>query len=139
MTGSHDRCDDVAAILTPYPERAAGTDANDYEVVFAEAHEERVALAEQLRTASDNEGQDPVLRALRDVHNRLAEAERDRRRLLAYARSFIQPRPYPLRDLSSAVGLSPSSVRTAYALDDIDAVAYLVGRRPAPSPPGEDD
>ena len=124
-----DVCDEVAAILVPYPEWA-GRDADTYAVVFAAAHEERVALAEELRAAWDEDGQDPVLHALHQAHRRLAEAERDRRRLLAYACSFVRPRPYPLPDLGSAAGLSASAVRSAYLQDDTDAVADLVGRRP---------
>jgi hypothetical protein len=53
------------------------------------------------------------------------------RRLLAYAREFVRPRPYPLRDLAEAGGMSASSVRTAFTTEDVDQIAHILGRRPA--------
>lgn len=134
---SFDACDEVAAILVPYPTRQ-GLDGDAYGRAVATAHEERVALAEDLRRSLHDDGQDPLLHTVRQTHQRIEDAQADLRRLLAYARRFVRPRPYPLRDLGQAGGMSASSARTAYAPEDVDAVARLLGRNQVPGGTADD-
>ncbi|MFD4723049.1 hypothetical protein ACFWOY_31370 [Streptomyces sp. NPDC058423] len=67
------------------------------------------------------------LAALRSIRDQF---DRDIREYLAYAREFTRPRPYTLAVLAEAAGMSVSGVRTAYTLDDLDAVAHALGRAP---------
>ncbi|WP_436523390.1 hypothetical protein [Actinoplanes sp. HUAS TT8] len=60
------------------------------------------------------------LRAQRDV------IDCQMRRVVAYAREHVKPRPYPLADLAEASGLSISGVRTFYSPDDTALVAPLL-------------
>jgi hypothetical protein len=57
----------------------------------------------------------------------LAEARRRVRLLFAFAREVVGPRPYRLRDLAAASGLSVSGVRTAYGPEDVSEVRRIVG------------
>lgn len=52
------------------------------------------------------------------------------RLLVAYAREFVRPQPYPLKDLARAAGLSISGVRIAYDEDEIREVGELTGDKP---------
>jgi hypothetical protein len=70
---------------------------------------------------------DPLLAALADAAQRKQRADHQIRLLLAYAREHTQPRPYRLADLAQAAGMSISGIRTAYAQDDIDHAALLLG------------
>ncbi|POM25741.1 hypothetical protein BTM25_01240 [Actinomadura rubteroloni] len=126
---SVDICDEIAAILVPYPTRGQmGGDA--YGQAAAVAHEERLVVADGLRRALVDNDQDPLHTALSQAVARIRAAESDRLLLLAYARRFTRPRPYPLRDLKETAELSASSIRTAYNDDDVATVAERVGRRP---------
>jgi hypothetical protein len=61
----------------------------------------------------------------------VAAKEVDRERLLlAYAREFVGPRPYPLDDLAQAVQMSIPGVRTGYGDAEVDEVERLTGERP---------
>ena len=66
---------------------------------------------------------DEVARAAAD----LAGARRRMRLLVAYAREVVGPRPYRLRDLAAASGLSVSGVRTAYGPEDVSEVHRVIG------------
>jgi hypothetical protein len=48
------------------------------------------------------------------------------RRVIAYAREHVKPRPYRLADLAEAAGISISGVCTAYRPDDTAIVAPLL-------------
>lgn len=62
-----------------------------------------------------------VLGDLAEISSRIAELERLRRELIAYARHHARPRPYLLKDLAHATGMSISGVRSAYTRADVDA------------------
>ena len=96
----------------------------------AEAEEDRAGLAGQLRLARDEAGADPLLALVEQARDRMLAAERDLRLLLAYAREFAGPRPYRLKDLARAAGMSISGVRTAYDADEIGEVAAITGLAP---------
>lgn len=49
-----------------------------------------------------------------------------RRKLIAYARHLVVPRPYTLASLAEASGMSISGVRTAYTDQDIAVVVDLL-------------
>jgi hypothetical protein len=100
------------------PEEARGE-------AWGQAEEERGELAENLRLASDEGGEDPLLTALARARDRMLAAERDLRLLIAYAREFTEPRPYRLDDLARAAGMS-----TAYDNDEISNVAEITGLAP---------
>jgi len=129
MVESFDTCDEIAALLHPYPTRA-GLDGDAYSRAVATVHEHRVALAEELRRSLQGGEQDPLLHAVQEARRRTEEAQADMRRLMAYARRFTRPRPYPLRDLGEAGGMSASSVRTFYGPQDVEEVAQLLSRNP---------
>ncbi|GAA1594124.1 hypothetical protein GCM10009678_90350 [Actinomadura kijaniata] len=77
---------------------------------------------------------DPVLDRLRDAARRRAQADREIRALLAYARHFTRPRPYRLADLATATGMSISGVRGAYTARDVELIADLFANRAARLP-----
>lgn len=68
------------------------------------------------------------LAAARDRRDR---ADRLLRRLVAYARTQVHPRPYRLADLAAA-GMSISGVRICYRQADVAAVRALL-QSPPPS------
>lgn len=137
MPESLDICDEIAAILIPYPTRQ-GLDGDAYSRAVATAHEHRVTLAEDLRRSLHDDDLDPLLHTVRETRRRIEDAQADMRRLLAYARRFIRPRPYPLRDLGQASGMSASSARTAYGPHDVESVAQLLGRNPVADSAADD-
>ena len=63
-----------------------------------------------------------MLTSLRAARARMLAAELEMRRLIAYAREFVRPRPYTLADLAEAAGMSISGIRTAYDDDEIGFV-----------------
>jgi hypothetical protein len=81
-----------------------------------------------------NHDTDPLLDAIHTARQRALQAEEDLRSLIAYAREFTYPRPYMLRDLADAAGLSISGVRISYDTDDIRHVSELLGRPPTTAP-----
>ncbi|MCP2341021.1 hypothetical protein [Actinomadura rupiterrae] len=65
---------------------------------------------------------DPLLDALVQARQRIEQATLEMRILLALGREFTAPRPYTLKQLAQAAGLSLSGVRTAYGPREL---AYL--------------
>jgi AraC-like DNA-binding protein len=130
-----DRFDDIAAILVRGPEpdehddRAEGLTAAELAALL---ERRRQQVAERLRVAARHRrpDADPVLATLAGLRRQRLEAESATRLLLAYAREFIEPRPYRLIDLADAAGMSISGVRTAYARDEVDLVAALIDQPP---------
>lgn len=128
---AHDMCADIAALLNPYPLPADDDpDVDTYGVPTAQADEEREEMAESLRTAWSEGGEDPLLSMLAHLRRQRLRLEEDMRLLIAYARRFTHPRPYKLIDLANATGMSISGVRTAYEADEIGQVAEILGRPP---------
>jgi len=52
------------------------------------------------------------------------------RLLLAYAREFVRPQPYQLKDLARAASMSISGVRIAYDEDEVHELIALTGVKP---------
>ena len=130
----NDICAHVAAILRPLPDPPRPDDDPSYaEVGYAEAlervHLEREELAEQMRDEWEHDA-DPVLAEISTQREKMLDAERTMRLLIAYAREYVRPRPYRLEDLASAAGMSISGVRTAYDDDEVERVAELTGQQP---------
>jgi hypothetical protein len=127
-----DFCDEIAAIVHPLPAREQVHAADVYDEVCLEIERERETTAAELRTLWEvrDEGGDPLLSSLARLYRERVEAEAGIRRLLAYAREFTRPKPYPLTDLADAAGMSFSGVRTAYSQSEVDFVAEQIGRRP---------
>src|SRR5437899_2077727 len=109
--------EEVAAILHPL---ASADDAGAHE--HGQVEDERRVEAEQLELSWVHGGEDPVLTSLRAARARMLAAELEMRRLIAYAREFVRPRPYTLADLAEAAGMSISGIRTAYDDDEIGFV-----------------
>lgn len=124
---TRDMINNITGILTR-PELDGMPDARGSARDHAEA--ERKDLAENLRLARDEGGEDPLLTCLVRARDRMLAAERDLRLLIAYAREFTEPRPYRLDDLARAAGMSISGVRTAYDDDEISQVAEITGLVP---------
>ena len=78
------------------------------------------------------DGTDRVLTDIAEAARIRREAEQRLRYLIAYAREFVQPRPYTLADLARAAGLSISGIRTTYGPTEIAAIATVLHR---PCPP----
>lgn len=121
MARTRDICDEVAAILMPDRDKTDGPDAEEHK-----AHRDR--LAQHLRLAWEEEGEDPLLAGVRSARLRKLQAEQEIRNLITYAREFIGPKPYKLVELAEAAGLSISGVRIAYEQDDIAQVAEAINR-----------
>lgn len=124
MSSKRDIYDEIAILLHPDDLASADEPAVEDEIVRL-----REGAATELRNASDLEGRDPVLLALYAAWQRRLAAEQDMRRLIAYAREFVRPRPYKLIDLARSCGMSISGIRTAYAQDEIDEVSRALKRR----------
>jgi hypothetical protein len=135
-----DVCDHVAAMLHPMPTPGQVPD-EVFDDVVDQVGQDREREAGGLRLAWEETGHDPLLSALSGLARQRAEIEDHIRVLLAYARTFAHPRPYPLTDLAVAAGMSFSGVRTAYHDDHVTAVADRTGlrppRRPGPAEPAE--
>jgi hypothetical protein len=125
---TRDLIDNITVILT-WPGLADDQGEVDG-AVWAHAEEERAELAENLRLARDEGGEDPLLTSLERARDRMLAAERDLRLLIAYAREFAEPRPYRLEDLARAAGMSISGVRTAYDHDEIAQIADMTALQP---------
>ncbi|GLZ77295.1 hypothetical protein Afil01_21020 [Actinorhabdospora filicis] len=126
--------DDIAAILHPRPEPPGDVRipavAEYYTALLQDVSARREKLIADLRVAWDRGGVDPLLAALEESRARREAAENDIRKLLAYAREFVAPRPYTLKALAEASGLSFSGVRTAYGEEHVEAAAEATGSRP---------
>jgi hypothetical protein len=125
---TRDLIDNITTILT-WPDLDGQPD-DVHGDVWDRAEEERAELAEGLRLARDEGGEDPLLTSLARARERMLAAERDLRLLLAYAREFAEPRPYRLDDLARAAGMSLSGIRTAYDGDEVTRVAEITGLEP---------
>ena len=138
MAGGTDIFDHLAAIVCPAPLPADEDDPDgaldeqrqrDAEARELWADQERndYRLAEEAGADVDI---DPLLIELRRAVRDRDEAQRRMLRLLAYAREFVRPRPYPLTELGAAADLSTSGVRKSYDQAVIDDVARRTGARP---------
>jgi hypothetical protein len=134
---ANDICADIAALLTPMPERLdldTTGDRDVYDDVYndmaQEAWQERESLAEALRLSWQEEGADPLLSTLADLRQQRLRLEANMRLLMAYGRRFTHPRPYKLIDLANAAGLSISGVRVAFDDDEITQAAEILRRPP---------
>lgn len=67
-----------------------------------------------------------LLNYLTELRSHRDAIDRQMRRVIAYAREHVKPRPYRLADLAEASGYSISGVRTAYSPDDTAIVAPLL-------------
>lgn len=129
---------DIAALLNPYPlPPDDDPDVDTFGVPTAQVDEDREDMAESLRTAWSEGGEDPLLSALADLRRQRLRLEEELRLLIAYARRFTHPRPYRLIDLANATGMSISGVRTAYEADEVGQVAEILGRLPVDQMGGE--
>src|SRR6266487_1964664 len=124
-----DLCDHVAALLHPLPRPSRRRD-DAYDEARHQVEQEREETAEQLRTAWEETGADPVLSTLAGLRRQQVQTEATIRALLAYAREYAHPRPYTLVDLADAAGMSFSGVRTAYHDEEVAEVAARTGLRP---------
>lgn len=90
----------------------------------------RVLVAARLRDTAavvGFYGHDPLLTTLAGLRRPRLELDAAIRRLLAYGREFVRPRPYRLVDLADAAGMSISGVRTAYDAEDVAQVTASTG------------
>lgn len=128
---------DVASILHPLPELPDGADEHEVEAWQAVAHEverDRELAERELGLAWDEDQQQhPLIREIEAAREDMLRAEKRRRLLVAYGREFVGPRPFRLEDLARAAGMSISGVRTAYAEDEVDEVARLIGAQAPPA------
>ena len=142
---SRDIFEAVTAITHPLPDagRFAATNTHrspdDLDMVFTEvleqAHQQREEYLNQLRNSAEHAAErdeefDPLLAEIERCRDQMLAAERQMRLLVAYAREFVRPQPYPLKDLARAAGLSVSGVRIAYDEDEIREVGELTGDKP---------
>jgi hypothetical protein len=125
--------DDLAALHTAMPESVGGNPQIG-EDVLGDAQEqvrhEREEHAEQLRLLWDEQDVDPVLSEIRAARAAMLAAEQRLHLLIAFAREYVSPRPYPLEEIATAAGMSISGVRTCYDEEEVAVVAQLTGRKP---------
>lgn len=118
--------DDLAQKVGIDPQRLARRRARDAA--------ERQAFAAELAAAAGG-GEDLLLYALWTTAEELEVLDARRRRLIAYAREWVSPRPYTLEDLAEASGMSISGVRTAYGAAERETVTTILGRLGRPGTP----
>lgn len=128
---AHALLDDIAAILHPRPEPPGDVRipaiADYYSAQLQDVTAKREKLIADLHLAWTRAGVDPLLAALEEARARREAAENDTRNLLAYARELVTPRPYTLKALAEATGLSFSGVRTAYGEEHVTAAEKATG------------
>lgn len=128
-----DIIDDIASILYPLAPRPTNDPHADewYSDYCQQVTDKREDFSHNLRTAWEVEDDlDPLLSAISEARSRKAAAEEDIRKLIAYGREFVKPRPYRLVDLASASGMSISGTRTAYQHREVATVAENTGATP---------
>ncbi|WP_199543032.1 hypothetical protein, partial [Prauserella sp. PE36] len=103
---------------------------HDDQVTYAER--QRDSFEEEIRMQIEHSEHyfDPVLYEIRRAQHEMREAEHRMRLLVAYGREFVTPRPYQLKELAEATGMSISGTRSAYDEDEISQVADRLGRPP---------
>lgn len=128
MNSGDKTCDALAAIRLPLPE-SNGPDDQGWEEAVQATYEDREHFATNLQLAWDDGGFDPVLGEIEDARRQMLAAEHRLHLLVAFAREFVTPRPYPLEQIAEAAGMSISGVRTCYDDDDVALVAATTGHR----------
>lgn len=132
--------DDLVDILHPYPDPPAdGADDNirdAHDAEYSDIADRRGEFEDGVRLTEEQADYffDPLLAEITAARREMREAEARLRLLIAYGREFVTPRPYPLKDLAEAAGMSISGTRSAYADDEITDVAHRLGRQPRPRP-----
>jgi hypothetical protein len=122
--------EELAKVLIPEPAQGPDEDQKDYAARAGEVRKARKALVGELTmAAAASPTDDPVLARLEELATQRREIQRQMRLITAYAREFVRPEPYRLRALSDAAGLSISSIRTIYNMEDKITVATRIGRR----------
>ncbi|SDN13193.1 hypothetical protein SAMN04488074_1361, partial [Lentzea albidocapillata subsp. violacea] len=86
-------------------------------------------LRGEIEAAWEGGDVDPLIGELANAAAQIRAAEKRRRLLLAYAREFVEPRPYTLDTLAKAASMSVSGVRTAYDDEEIYVVAKRIGAK----------
>ncbi|MET7489366.1 winged helix-turn-helix domain-containing protein [Streptomyces sp. NPDC005538] len=127
-----DLCESIAVLLVPIPSN--DEQCGDPDDVLEALLQERRATAERLWTIWEGADEDPLLVALSEAHWRRRQADHEVRRLLAFGREFVRPRPYELAVLAEAGGLSASGAKTAYKAHHVAEVAAALGRSPVRRP-----
>jgi hypothetical protein len=131
---------DLAALLHPRP--TPDVDSGLDEVVLADVDQQvaddRADFRHHAELAWEDSDTDPVLTQIAAARGRIREAEAELRLLLAYAREYVQPRPYRLQDLADAAAMSTSGVRTAYGETELAILTERLGRRPRRRQPDHD-
>ncbi|WP_043624846.1 hypothetical protein [Nonomuraea candida] len=122
--------EELARVLIPEPAKEPGEDTHDYAERAKKAREARMALIGELTMAAQaSPTEDPVLARLEELAAQRKEIQRQVRLITTYAREFVRPEPYRLRALARAAGLSISTIRTAYDMEDKILVATRIGRK----------
>lgn len=139
----------VAAIAHPLPDADEFAAANQHligdvlEDVLNDARmevaQEREQAAAELREHAEHAADggdyfDPLLAELAYCRAQMLRYERMTRLLIAYAREYVRPQPYQLKDLAQAAGMSISGVRIAYDDDEVREVGELTGDKPRRPP-----
>src|SRR5262249_54841511 len=79
------------------------------------------------------DGTDRVLTEVAELARQRREVDRRLRYLVAYARQFVDPRPYKLVDRPTAAGLSISGVRILYGDTEVHTIASALNRANLPA------
>ena len=132
MTG--DIFDQVAALVhPPTPPQRGEEPTTASEVAAAEVERRRADTAASLRAAWDSGDVDPLLAEVHRARQDKYEADQRLRLLVAFAREYVSPRPYPAAVLAEAAGLANhSSIRSFYGDNEIDAVGEITGSKRVP-------
>lgn len=129
---------DVVNLTYPMPDPPDGdADENERDGHWAwsqEVEAQRRALEAQLRPAWEEADADPLIRQLGSIRREMDDLEEQLRRLLAYGREFVGPRPYTLDQLAGPARMSISGVRQAYGDHEIAEVTRITGARPRNRP-----
>lgn len=127
-----DLIEDIVALLHPMPFSPANAVDVEQEAIAWQREQiirERKDTDARLRRLWDQTDIDPLLHVLDEQRRIRDEVEARIRHVVAYAREFVAPRPYPLEALAPSLGVSPSAVRGSYDHRDVEQVAEVTGRR----------
>ncbi|GAA3645328.1 hypothetical protein GCM10022224_004910 [Nonomuraea antimicrobica] len=122
--------EELARVLVPEPVRHDDESDKEYTGRAEAARKARKAAVGELTMAAEaSPTEDPVLARLAELKAQRSEIQRQIRLIATYAREFVRPEPYRLRALADAAGVSISTIRNSYDIEDKLTVATRIGRK----------
>lgn len=121
----------LAAIFEPPPPVDSVDQSEDYNAWIERLEERAATIRFQTRTQDSGDTTAPLLDYLSSLRQQRNEIEEQMILLVAFMRERVKPRPYTLRQIADAAGMSVSGTRTFYDDDDVAHLADRISRAKA--------